>query len=63
MYKAMKKIYLAPTTDIINVHTQGLIMGSGDGEKVYKDEEDQVDPGQSMSRRNSNWDDEEEEDY
>lgn len=55
----MKKIYLAPTTDIINVHTQGLIMGSGNGDSVYKDEKDQVDPSQSMSRRNCDWDDDE----
>ena len=56
----MKKKYLTPTTDIILVRTQGLIMGSGEGDKVYKDEEDQVDPSQSMSRRTSGWDEEDE---
>ena len=59
----MKKKYLTPTTDIILVRMQGLIMGSGDGDRVYKDEEDQVDPSQSMSRRGSDWNDEEDEDW
>lgn len=59
----MKKKYLTPTTDIILVRTQGLIMGSGEGEKVYQDENDQVDPSESMSRRGSGWDDEEDEDW
>ena len=57
----MKKLYLTPTTDIINVHTQGLIMGSG-GDKAFNDPNDQVDPtpGSTLSRRND-WNDEDEE--
>ena len=58
----MKHIYSKPNTEIVDIHPLRLLKASGDSETdttpVYPD--DPQDPGHSLTRHSSVWDNDEE---